>query len=83
MNCRDFMDFIIDFCDCSLSQETKQAFEIHLTTCHTCNTYLASYQCTIRLGKAACSGEKCSDLNVPESLVQKIIKAREGGNQQA
>lgn len=83
MNCRDFIDLIIDFCDGSLPQEVKQEFELHAATCHTCDTYLVSYQCTIQLGKAACEGEKCTDLNMPESLVQKIIKARESGSQQA
>ena len=55
----------------------RSAFEEHLALCSQCRRYLASYQATIRMGKAALrSSDDEVPPEVPEGLVQAVLAAR-------
>jgi anti-sigma factor RsiW len=80
LTCRDFINFIVDYLSNELSQSEREKFEFHLADCPHCAKYLASYQTTITFGRLT-----FSDLDggvsdeVPEELVQAILKARSQG----
>lgn len=78
ITCRELIDFIADYLDCSLSPEMRHEFERHLAVCPSCVAYVSSYEMTIRLGKTTRkpTDEPASE-QVPEGLVRAIRAARE------
>jgi anti-sigma factor RsiW len=80
LTCRDFINFIADYLSNELSQSEREKFEFHLADCPHCAKYLASYQTTITFGRLTISdldGDVSDE--VPEELVQAILKARSQG----
>ena len=77
MNCREFVDFLIDYYDGNLPTEQYAKFQEHMVLCPPCVAYLKSYEQTMKLGKAAF---ECLDdqlpLDVPEGIVKAIVEAR-------
>ena len=80
MNCREFVEFLMDYLDGGLPAEQAATFNAHMDGCPSCVTYLETYRETIRLGKCVC---ECSDDvipdDVPEKLVAAILAARRTG----
>ena len=77
MTCREFADFIMDYRTDELPHDVRARFEHHLTVCANCVKYLASYEKAVKLGKSAFTDDDaCVPDDVPEALVQAILKAR-------
>ena len=76
MNCREFVDFLMDYLDDSLSGGQRSVFEGHMNECPTCVTYLDTYKETVRLGKLCADPEGPVPEDVPERLVAAILAAR-------
>lgn len=75
MTCRDATAFLMEYLDGELSRESHRIFEQHLLQCPACRDYLASYQTTIALGKAACVDDAASN-PPPRELVDAILASR-------
>jgi len=77
VTCRELADFIADYLSRELPAPIRDAFDRHLTLCPNCRRYLASYEATIALGKAAFDDENAAvPADVPEELVRAILDAR-------
>jgi anti-sigma factor RsiW len=76
MNCRECTEFLSDYVDDQLDAVVRQVFELHLTRCTNCATYLEQFRLTVRAEQVAFSDadEECMDL--PDELVQAILAAR-------
>lgn len=80
MNCREFVEFLIDYVDGDLPEAQRSVFDRHTSECRPCQVYLETYRETIELGKTVCA--VCDDPEgpvpdeVPEELVQAILRAR-------
>jgi len=77
VTCRQFADFIADYLTGELPEAARAAFDRHLALCPNCRRYLAGYEETIRLGRAAFADDDAAvPAQVPEELVQAILTAR-------
>lgn len=77
MTCRELVEFLMDYLDGELPEESRRVFTEHLGLCPPCQAYLDTYRDAIALGKGACAepeGKVPED--VPEALVQAILAAR-------
>ncbi|MBX3023897.1 zf-HC2 domain-containing protein [bacterium] len=75
LTCRDVADFLMAYLDRELDPPQRAAFEAHLTVCDECVRYLRAYERTVRLARTA-GRDPDEPENVPERLVQSILKAR-------
>jgi len=80
MNCRELVEFLMNYLDGDLPAAVRDEFEAHLRLCPPCLVFLDQYKETIRLGKS------CKDMpkqdckaKVPEDLVQAILRAQAKG----
>lgn len=73
MNCRQCVDFLMDYLEGSLPAEEREVFERHLAHCPPCVTYLDTYRQAVQLGKEAYCSESCE---MPEELIKAILAAR-------
>jgi anti-sigma factor RsiW len=81
MNCREFVDFLMDYLDGQLPPEQLAVFQRHMDRCPPCVAYLQSYQQSVLMGKAVCTcPEDDVPDRVPEQLVHAILEARRKGN---
>jgi anti-sigma factor RsiW len=81
MNCREFVDFLMDYLEDALPAAQRTVFIAHLDGCPACITYLETYRETVRLGKQLCGDpEGPVPQEVPEDLVQAILAARSGAS---
>jgi anti-sigma factor RsiW len=77
MTCREFADFMGDYLAGDLSSAARAEFDRHLDLCVNCRRYLAGYEATVKLGKAAFEDEAAGlPHDVPEPLVNAILAAR-------
>lgn len=77
MNCRECIEFLMEYLDGGLCPTERAVFEEHLGECPPCVDYLEMYRRTVALGKAACSGKEDTPAEkVPERLIQAILAAR-------
>jgi anti-sigma factor RsiW len=77
VTCRELADFIGDYLSGELPADARAEFEHHLRLCPNCRRYLAGYEATVALGKAAFDDENAAvPADVPEELVQAILDAR-------
>lgn len=76
MNCRELIEFLVDYRDGHLPPEQRAEFERHLAICGPCVTYLKTYEQTIRLAKCCCGEDRPVPADVPEELVKAILAAR-------
>ncbi len=76
MTCRDLVTFLLEYLSGELPPEERTRFEEHIAECEACVAYLATYEQTIQLGKAAFR-EPADPVpaDVPERLVQTILAA--------
>jgi anti-sigma factor RsiW len=79
VTCREFTAFIAAFLDGELPASGRDAFERHLQRCANCARYLESYRTAIAIGKRAFEHDDAPvPLDVPEELVDAILRARRG-----
>jgi len=77
MTCREFADFMADYLSGELPPDRRAVFEHHLRLCVNCQRYLAGYEETVKLGKAAFADDDAAvPAQVPEELVQAILRAK-------
>ena len=77
MNCREFVDFLMEYLDGNLAPGEKEVFEQHLADCPPCVVYVDTYRETVRLGAdLLCEPEGAPPEDVPEALVTAILAAR-------
>ena len=80
MNCREFVEFLMEYLDGELPGRQRGVFEEHMADCPSCVTYLETYRETVRLGGALCADPADPvPEDVPENLVQAILAARGQG----
>ena len=75
MKCRECDAFLVDYVSGELPAEVLATFELHLSRCRNCRTYLEQYRATIDAGKTACDAYK-EGLRMPEELIQAILAAK-------
>lgn len=74
MNCREIVDFLMDYVDGELPDHVKACFDMHLQDCPPCVEYLKTYRATVLIAKRCCSESPCDE--IPEPLIQAILAAR-------
>lgn len=72
LTCQELIDFLTDYLDGQLPLSQRLAFELHLSLCRDCRSYLHNFKTTIAAAKQ--SGEQTADM--PEDLVAAILKSR-------
>ena len=83
MTCREVLDFLMDYDDGVLPPLVRLRFELHLKLCKSCRVYLESYRLTVAAsraahGVAADPAAESRQADVPEELIEAILKARHG-----
>ncbi|MFN8547558.1 MAG: zf-HC2 domain-containing protein [Candidatus Eisenbacteria bacterium] len=77
MNCRELVEFLMQYLDGDLPPAEATHFEEHVQMCPPCLAYLETYRAAIRAGKKVCCHEEESLRRaIPEELVQAILAAR-------
>ena len=77
MKCRELAEFLSDYVNQELPQESREHFEFHLSKCKNCHEYLVQYEVTIRAGKIACDEMSDEMGDIPDDLVKAVIAARQ------
>jgi anti-sigma factor RsiW len=81
MNCREFVEFLMDYLDGSLPEAQRATFDAHMHECIACVVFLDTYCETIRLGKCVCDDpEGGVPADAPEQLVAAVLAARGSGS---
>lgn len=77
MTCSEFSEFLDSYLSGQLSPAERDEFRRHLEACKHCVDYLATYEQTVKLGKAAFERPEGEvPTKVPEDLVRAILAAR-------
>ncbi len=77
MNCRELAEFILEYTTGELPAEVREVFELHLSRCDNCHEYLAQYKHTVDCERRAFESAPAPlPADVPEELIQAILKAR-------
>ena len=80
MTCSEFSEFLDAYLGGEISPAERAEFQRHLKACKNCVDYLATYEKTIKLGKAAFEEpDREVPKDVPEDLVKAILAARKKG----
>jgi anti-sigma factor RsiW len=74
ITCRQLIDFIADYVDGTLDAPAREEFDRHLGVCPSCREYLASYRATMQLERLFVMGTDEVAEDVPEELVQVILR---------
>ena len=80
MNCREFVDFLMEYLEGGLDPAVRATFEGHMGECPSCVTYLDTYRETVQLGKRVLCDDPDGPVpeDVPDDLVAAILAARKG-----
>jgi anti-sigma factor RsiW len=79
VTCRELAEFIAEYLEGELPPTERQAFDRHLARCGNCARYLDGYRQTVALGKQALAvSDDPVPADVPEKLVEAIVRARRG-----
>ena len=78
MNCREFVDFLMEYLEGGLDADVRATFEQHMDACPGCIAYLDTYRETLRLGKEVLCDPPGAAVpeGVPDELVEAILAAR-------
>ncbi len=77
ITCAELDAFIIDYLDGTLPNRQRAFFNLHLSMCRECRTYLENYQKAIEIGRAVFDyAEDAISDDIPEALVHAILAAR-------
>jgi predicted anti-sigma-YlaC factor YlaD len=75
LTCEEVDDFLYRFNEGSLSYSENLKFKLHLSMCRECRDYVNKYKETIQVSKEIFI--KANQIeNVPEDLIQAILKSR-------
>lgn len=78
LTCRECVEFLMEYLDETLDADVRATFERHLAACANCVRYLESYKVTTTICRKAFEvHESDVSLDVPEELIQAILKARQ------
>jgi anti-sigma factor RsiW len=79
LSCKELIESLTDYIEGRLSLPRKAAFQLHLLCCGQCRDYLHNYETTIAASKQAFpdTDEEAAPAEVPEDLIQAILKARQ------
>ncbi len=82
ITCRELEEFVVDYLDGTLPWRPRLVFRTHLLFCRECRDYLARYERTVALGKAALRHpDEAPPADVPEDLVRAVLAARKAGDE--
>jgi anti-sigma factor RsiW len=73
ITCNELITFLGDYLAHELPPEKVVEFERHLAVCESCVAYLATYQETILMARAAEAPAEVEVADVPEDLVKAIL----------
>jgi anti-sigma factor RsiW len=77
MTCRELVEFLMDYLEGELPEDSRSTFEEHIGFCPPCKAYLDTYKATVMIGQGVCADpEGPVPEDVPEQLVQAILLAR-------
>ena len=76
ITCRELIEFLDGYLADELSGEQRTAFDEHLEVCPDCVAYMAGYEASIEMSKAALRDDASVPSTVPEGLVKAILAAR-------
>lgn len=78
LTCKQLIESLAEYVEGRLSLSRKAAFMLHLFCCGHCRAYLHNYETTINASKQTFvkTDEDRSSKDVPEDLIQAILKAR-------
>lgn len=76
LTCEEVDNFLYDFHEGQLSRAEKFKFKLHLSMCSECKDYVSQYKNTITLSQQAFSKVDSQDDDVPEQLIEVILKSR-------
>lgn len=77
LTCAEFEEFVLDYLEGSLPATQRAVFKMHLFLCKDCQRYLAAYEHSVAMGKAAFEDPDAAvPYDVPEDLVQAILAAK-------
>ena len=77
ITCRGVVDFLDRYLTGGLDPDEVAKFERHLSECPPCVAYMHTYQAATAVSKAALTGRDEVPEDVPEDLVQAILRARD------
>lgn len=75
LTCREFLDLLLQFVENEAGTELAALCRRHLEVCRACREYLASYQETRRLARAASGTPAGAEAELPEDLMRQILAA--------
>lgn len=79
ISCAEFEDFILAYLEGNLSARQQRIFEVHLQACPHCQNYLEAYRRTVAISKKVFESPHAPvPEEVPEELIQAILKSRAG-----
>jgi len=73
ITCRALIDFIADYFEGGLTDQQSNDFQRHLERCPSCRAYLATYEKTMRDGKAALHYDDSPNEDAPEDLIRAVL----------
>ncbi len=76
MSCRELAEFLDDYLDGALDADLRATFDEHVGICPDCEEYLRSYELTRSLSAESAAHDTPPE-DVPEPLIEAILKARE------
>jgi anti-sigma factor RsiW len=76
ITCREVVDFLDRYLTGELEPAAVAKFERHLSECPPCVAYMHTYEAASVVGKAVLAGAGEVPEDVPEDLVQAIVRAR-------
>lgn len=80
LTCEELIESLADYVEGRMTLTEKAAAALHFLCCRDCQTYLHNYEATISASRKAFAERDPSQtpVEVPEDLVQAILKARQG-----
>jgi len=76
MICREVTEFLMDYETRSLAPAVHQEFELHLSRCSNCRTFIVQYQETVKAGQRACAEQDADAITeIPDDLIRAIMHA--------
>lgn len=76
MTCRELVEFLMAYLEGELPEAQREEFQRHLDACPPCVVYLETYKEAVDLGRAVCDADAPPSDEVPEALVQAVLRAR-------
>jgi anti-sigma factor RsiW len=76
MTCKELIEFLSDYLAGEVEPPQREAFERHLAVCPPCAAYLETFKRTIQLSRSSFEEDEGAARQMPEELVQAILRAR-------